>query len=340
MSVTEERRDRSQRTFVKHLAERLAAAKEVAARCGPTSMLFRHRQQEYEKALGTFEATQSELNDRPPHIRFESPWLFWPPAIVVFVIEAYINKIIIDMAAQTPGGISLLVSGLLSLFLVWLAHNAGISWRQIWSDLERRVVVSSVLWGVGILFILAVFVVGLMTLRAYYALATSGSAMNVFDAVKDIASLGPSFIAQAFGVPEALTIGGLNFLALTFAFLFAFFSHDSDKEYDKRYFEMKKAKAVRDKAVVRYEREQEGVHRRFKRPIARTLRSFVGNGGESGDLPADDFKQQRHEAERALPEHGTEPRPAANPPQLVTPTPFKPAPTSPSAAQAGKVNPW
>ena len=307
MTVADERRERAQRNYEKHLAERLSAAKAVASRAGPNSIPYLNLDKEYEKANGIFEATQAELNDRPPHIRFENPWMFWIPAFIVFAMEAFINKIIVDMAAQTPGGISLLISGLLSVLLVWLAHNAGVSWRQVYSDLERRIVWSSLIWGVALVVVILLFVVGLMTLRAYFALVDTASDMNLFDTVKGVSSLGVQFVTQAFTVPESLTIGGLNFLALMFAFLFAFLSHDSDKEYDRRYIEMKRAKRARAKAQKRYEAEQEKIHGRFKRPIARTLRAFVGNGGDLRSLEADDFKAQRFEAEREIPlEHAAE----------------------------------
>jgi hypothetical protein len=331
MAVVEERRTNAERDYRRNIAERLAQTIAVAVRSGPRSATFRHIDDEFIQADTTYLATQAELHNRPPHIRFENPWLFWPPAVLVFLIEAYVNKIIVDMAAQTPGGLSLLISGVVSLVLVWLAHNAGVSWRQIWSELNRRLEWMTLIQGVALVVIVLTMVTLLITLRAYFALVDTTSNGGVFDAVQGIASLGFDFIPKAFAVPEALTIGGLNFLALTFAFLFAMFSHDSDREYDRRYRDMKAARERRNKAIARYEEMQDRVQQRFSEPIGRALRIYVANGGELDALSKDDFKTQRAEAEAGPP-----PPPPPSPPP---PPPAPPAP--PPAPPEGKgESPW
>jgi len=303
MAVADDRRERAKGTYQKNLGERLAAAKEVATRSGPNSATFRTLDEEFRHADGEFRSTQSELHERPPHIRFENPWLFWIPAVIVFLMEAFINKIVIDMAAQMPGGWSLLISGLLSLLLVWLAHNAGVSWRQIRSELENRTLWPTVLLALGSVALIALIVVLLISLRAYFALVDTSNGMDIFSTLKDVAAVAFSwsFLQRAFTVPEALAIGGVNVLALAFAFVFAFLSHDNDKEYDRRYREMKTTRKARIRAIARYESEQKAVYERFKRPIARALRAFVANHGNVGDIEPDDFKAQRLVAERESP---------------------------------------
>ena len=75
-----------------------------------------------------------------------------------------------------------------------------------------------------------------MAVRAYYAPIDQSASIDIFDKGDTSCRMSLfSFMPKAFSLPESPTIGGLNFLALTLSFLFGFFSHDNDKDYDKSY---------------------------------------------------------------------------------------------------------
>ena len=183
MSTSEEKQARAKQLYENALGSRLADTKEISGSSGPNSSDFQDCQSNFHDAKVEFDSNKQELHDRYPNIHFENPWFFWIPATLIFIIEASVNKIIIDMAAQTPAALSFLISAVISAILVAVSHLAGISWRQIWSELDRKIVGFSLGLGVILVLILLASVSGLMSVRAYYALTDQSTNMNIFGGV-------------------------------------------------------------------------------------------------------------------------------------------------------------
>lgn len=316
MPTTEEHRTRQRETYLALLAERLAALRVEAGALGPGSTRRQTLENDHAEALRHFDAAAVRVGGRSPKVLAENPWIFWLGSGFIFVVEAFLNKIIFDMAANTAAGGSLLLAAVASVVLVTVAHWCGRCWRQIWSDTEERFVTSYVFWGLVLLFALVLTVLTLMALRAYFALEATVSSVDLFTAVENIRQLGLDFVGRAFAVPEALSLGGLNMLFLLVAFLFGFYSHDSDHEYDSRYRQEKATKAALLKSMSAYDKRIGKIHERWKHKITMVQRAFVSHGGSPDGLPPDNFKQDRltaeSDAEPERPKAPTAPTPADN----------------------------
>lgn len=299
------------------LAQRLAALNVAASSSGPTSPARLLMDAEQREAASELQSVATKVNNRATNIRLEDPKIFWIGSFFIFAIEAYLNKIIVDMAAQTTGGMSLLVAALVSIALVTLAHLCGSFLRQVWSESEDRILFVNAVLGLFLLVVVAVAVLAIMALRAYFALMTTTSNLHVFsDAVDALKELGLDFVFRSFAVPESVTLGGLNILALLVAFLFGFLSHDSDHQYDSRIREDKAVKEKLRRTMKAYEARLEKIFNRFRYKVEMAQKAFVSNKGVLSDLPEDNFKAQRAQAERAV---------AAGTPAESTPPPHTPA---------------
>ena len=300
MAAAEDRRKGAKLKYEHLLAQRLADTKAEAASRGPNSRRQRDLDQRNASAVGEFEATQDELDNRAPNIRIESPIIFWGVALIILFTEAMFNRVVIEMAAPVPSWFALLISLVASGVLVWFAHVAGTMLRQLWSELNRSVYWMNIIVGVLLIGLDIVAVLAIIALRGYFTTVDLASGIDIFDAASTILRLDSGVLEMALTIPEAVTLGAINVLCLVLSFLIGMFSHDSEREFDTRYKEMTKAGAKVAKAVERYERNLDIIFRRYKRPLSKAGKTYVANGGATSELPPDDFKAQRAEAEFEL----------------------------------------
>lgn len=300
MAATEERRKSSRLKYEHLLAQRLAGTKAEAAGRGPNSRRQRELDQKSAEATGEFKATQDELDDRAPNSRLESPIIFWSVALIILVTEAMFNRVVIEMAAPVPAWFALLISFVASAVLVWFAHIAGMLLRQMWSELNRSVYWMNVILGLFLIALDVVSVLAIVALRGYFTTVDLTTGIDIFQAASTILRLDTGALALALTIPEAVTLGAINVLCLVLAFLIGMISHDSEREFDTRYKQMKKADSNVARAVETYEHRLDVIFRRYARPIAKAGKTFVANGGAIAELPADDFKAQRAEAESSV----------------------------------------
>lgn len=299
MSAVDERRKVAGNNYEMLLANRLKDIKVVAKSAGPGSHTRQRLVDEMDEAKGRTGTVAGHMNHREPNILVHNQFLFWAGSVFILLIEAFLNKVVVDMAAQTAGGISLLVAALVSVTLVALAHWSGHLLRQVWSDSQRRILVWNVILGLLLLVVVAVAILAIMALRAYFTLVNTANVVNIFsDAVATIQEIGLDFVLRAFAVPEAATLGGLNMLALLVAFLFGFYSHDSDHQYDAALRNEGRADRRLKRQEAKYEQRLDGVHKAYKYRIERAQAAYVANQGKLTDLPVDSFTAQRAEAER------------------------------------------
>lgn len=333
MATIEERRATARNSYELELERRLSALKETASSTGPLSTARRALVKKCDDAEADLETVRGHIHHREPNILVHNQILFWVGSSFIFAVEAFLNKIIVDMAAQTAGGVSLLVSALVSVTLVAIAHWSGLLWRQIRSDSQRRFLFWNLVLGSVMLVLLFVAVLAIMALRAYFAVVNTTTVVDIFsDAVASLKELGPEFVLRVFGVPESATLGGLNILALLVAFLFGFFSHDSDHQYDSALRKVAKNDARLMRQEAGYERILNRIYLSFRGRIEQAQAAFVANKGVLSELPLDDFKAQRAIAEGERPPVPADPvEPEGRPPPAnVTVLPTK--------AAAG--NPW
>jgi hypothetical protein len=297
VAVSEQRRRNAELNYKRILAERLAAATAEAVSRGPNSRRQRDLDARLVAAQEEFLATQAQLDNRAPDIKIKSPIVFWATALVIFLCEAMFNRVVVEMAVPVPSWLAFTISAIVSGILMAFAHIAGAQLRQLWSELRRSVYVTNVLLGV---FLLAVDVAGILAiiaLRGYFATADIAGEIDIFQSAGTLLKFDPAVLTRAFSNPEAITLGGINALALFLAFIVGMLSHDSEREYHARYVTFEQLSAKSDRDVSRYEGRQEKVFAAHRHHLSRASRAYVGNGGAIEDLPKDDFKGQRAEAE-------------------------------------------
>lgn len=299
MAAAEDRRKGAKLKYEHLLAQRLAATKAEAISRGPNSRRQRDLDQQKANSLGEFKATQDELDNRAPNIRIESPLIFWTVALIILFTEAMFNRVVIEMAAPVPAWFAFLISVVASGVLVWFAHVAGTLLRQMWSELNRSIYWMNVIIALLAIILDTLFVLAIIALRGYFTTVDLASGIDIFDAASSILRLDSGVLELALTIPEAVTLGAINALGLLLAFVIGMFSHDSEREFDTRYKQLKRDQRNAERAVEHYERRLEAVFRRFERPVAKSGKVYVANGGTIGDLPPDDFKAQRAEAEAA-----------------------------------------
>jgi hypothetical protein len=84
---------------------------------------------------------------------------------------------------------------------------------------------------------------------------------------------------------------------LALAFVFAFLSHDSDKEYDARHRKYMAASRELDRVKARHVKNANKIHKKHARKIKNAKDAFVAAGGDARTLEKDDFRSQLAEAE-------------------------------------------
>jgi hypothetical protein len=169
---------------------------------------------------------------------------------ILALLEAFANKFLFDVALQSVGFVSYAVSVAITAFLLIMAHIAGSSIRQIWSDYRHKII-----WSAPIIFVvalgLALTIVAILTVaRAAFATeaGTIGELLtNVSGTVQSNGVVGA--LISALADTSALVLATINLGGIGATFLLAFFSHDSDRDFDKA-----------QDAVDRHEKAMEKVH--------------------------------------------------------------------------------
>ncbi|HVY19615.1 MAG TPA: hypothetical protein VHA70_05995 [Bauldia sp.] len=155
-------------------------------------------------------------------------------AVALALLEAPVNKFLFDVALQSIGIFSFLASVVLAFCLLILAHLAGKSIRQVWSEYRRRVVWSSLIVFLIIVTVLS-GVIGILTVgRALTSATALTSFQDMFSAVQStVVSRGFwGAIVDAFSDISALILATVNIGGIFAAMMLAFFTHDPDKDFD------------------------------------------------------------------------------------------------------------
>lgn len=223
------------------------------------------------------------------------------------------NQVVVEMAVPVPAWVALLIAGAFSGFLMFFAHSAGSLLRQMWSEISRSFVLTNVLIGSALLLFDIAGVLFIVALRGYFLTFDIAQSGDLFETATTLVTLGLDALPRALSNPEAVVLGTINAAGLVVALLAGIFTHDTEAEYHERYVEQRRLTALSKRAVERYERRQTAIFTDYVRSLNRAVRAYVGNGGSVEQLPRDDFKAQRLEAESV-------------PPPPVTPSPAAPRP--------------
>lgn len=149
------------------------------------------------------------------------------------LLEAFANKFLFDVALQSAGIVSYAVSTAITAFLLFMAHIAGRSIRQVWSDYRQKVI-----WSAPIVFLISIglagLIIGVLTVaRAAFA-SQGGTIGDMLQGIRgNVQDLGPiGTLMAALSDTSALVLACINLGGIGATFLLAFFSHDSDRDFD------------------------------------------------------------------------------------------------------------
>jgi hypothetical protein len=189
-------------------------------------------------------------------------------AIALAVLEAPINKFMLDNILQGSNFDSYAISLFLTLILLLLAHFAGHQARQVRGAYQETVYASNI---VIVLLVVTVLVasVGALTIgRAFYSTAgsTGLGGQDIFSEIsRQVLTVGPwSAFVAALSDKAAFFLACMNTAGITVAFITAFMTHDSDKIYQSALDSERSA----DRALWRLEK-------RYDRRVAKIATKFA-----------------------------------------------------------------
>ena len=249
------------------LAERDSKLAAVRKTYGPGSDRWKRLESRLTNAEGHVRAIYSRLQRGTDGKRMAFGW-FLLGAIILAVLEAPINKFMLDNILQGSNFNSYVISLFLTLILLLLAHFAGHQARQIRGACEETVYISNI---VIVLLVVAVLVVcvGALTIgRAFYSMTAPVGlgGRDIFSEIsRQVLAVGPwtAFVA-ALSDKSAFFLACMNTAGIAVAFLTAFVTHDSDKVYQSALDTERSA----DKALWRMEK-------RYDRYVAKIAKKFA-----------------------------------------------------------------
>jgi hypothetical protein len=322
------------------LDQRNSALVTVAERHGEQSKPYAHIRQRLEKDEAQLERIKVVVR-RPVSRMTVKPWMLLVVGIVLALLEAPANKFLFDVALQSTGLASFGASAAVTAFLLILAHFAGRGIRQVWSDYRRRVIFSSLVTFVACL-VVAGFIVGVLTVaRAAFADDSASIADIVKGVSGSVTDQGPlNTLGQALTNTSALVLACINIGGIVVTLLLAFFSHDSDRDYDHAETNVERGEKTLAKIHARYLKAREKLVRQF----APDLLGYVGNYNAANqrvielktrlDKPLDDDDRFILTDLDKFSDALQRERPSVFQNDLLPPTPVTPGPATAPAADA------
>ena len=119
--------------YEKILNERGNELLSVNEKCGPMSEHYKSAKENLQKAQREFERIHSVI--RRPLNKHRVRWIYFAAfAFALALLEAPVNKYLFDVALNGSSFVSYTVSVAFAFFVLVLAHVAGRSIRQVWSE--------------------------------------------------------------------------------------------------------------------------------------------------------------------------------------------------------------
>ncbi len=255
---------------------------------GPGSSTVKKLEADRASAARELQLCKNTLGGRSVQILLNTVWVSWVATAIVLITEAFVNKVLFDMALLSSSITSVAASALISVFLLFFAHQSGRFMRQIYSDFHGKISWSSLLLGLICGAIVLFAILGVMYTRAFFdAQNVVEGGLEIFGEVAQRAySDGFSqIISEAFSTSESTVMGAVNFGALFGAFMIAVLSHDPCYEYDQRYRDFDKLDKKIEKQHKRYEQAIKRIHNKYAVPLSKAKSVFANSGGNPEHLP-------------------------------------------------------
>lgn len=236
---------------------------EASGKVGPRSATFQNAKQDLRKVEIERDGIHGVL--RRPLNKYHVRWRFFAVfAVALALLEAPVNKFLFDVALQSIGIFSFLASVVLAFCLLILAHLAGKSIRQIWSEYRRRVVWSSLVIFLLIVVVLSTVVSILTVGRSLTSATAVASFQEMFSAVQTTVVQQGFWgaLRTAFGDISALILATVNIGGIFAAMMLAFFTHDPDKDFDAASTAVDSQRTKLDRLDAQYTKAKAGVIKR------------------------------------------------------------------------------
>ena len=248
-------RSRHYQEYEKILAQRDDELDRLFQGLGPGSTKWQILVDNKSSARAEFEAIAGQLG-RPVNRLELSAGAFYALAVLLAIVETPVNKFLFDVALQGSNLTSYLVSFAVAVFVLIAAHLAGKLTRQCWSEYKTSFYVANVVIATIIMAILLIVVAILTIGRAEFSAAALASGIELFNSVGQKVQVQGivGALAAALADTSALVLATVNITSILAAFLFGYFSHDSDKHLDKAFEKHKAA----DKALERRDGQYKG----------------------------------------------------------------------------------
>jgi hypothetical protein len=233
---------------------------------GSESYRWTNLENDLRNADDTCNAIFARLQRRSDGFQLSGRW-FLLAFIILAILEMPINKFMIDNILRTSNIGSYLVSFVMTLAMLALAHFAGHKIRQVRSEYQEKVYWGYVLLSIVIMTVLALFIGAVTIGRAFFSVAgpVTGGRDMFAEIGRQIASAGGPWTAfiQALQVRDAFFLACLNTVGIALAFVAAFVNYDSDKVYQSALDDKEKAKSGLLKMFRRYIKKVDAIERKF-----------------------------------------------------------------------------
>ncbi len=272
--------------YEKILNERGNELLAVNEKCGPMSEHYKSAKGSLDKAEREYERIHSVI--RRPLNKHRVRWIFFAVfALALALLEAPVNKYLFDVALNGSSFVSYTVSVAFAFFVLVLAHVAGRSIRQVWSEYRRKVLWTSL----ALFLLLAVVLAGIVVVLTVGRASTSAvSELSNFEDLlsnvrSNVTSLGLwGTVAAAFSNISALVLATVNIGAIFMTMMLAFFTVDPDKDFDAAASEVEGHKAKITKLYRRYIREKKAVLAKFAPDLAGHSANYSSANGKVIEL--------------------------------------------------------
>lgn len=269
-------RAQSLNTYRQLLGQRdgkLATARDTI---GPASDRWKRAEDQLYQAAADTRSIHAKLGRLTDGNGLPIGW-FIGAAVVLALLEAPINKFMLDNILRGSNFDSYVISFFVTFIMLALAHYAGHHLRQFRSEHEEEIYYSKIAVAVVILIILMACV-GVLTIgRAFYSTATSVAlGRDIFSEIgRQIVTVGiwPTFVA-ALGDNSALFLACLNTAGLAIAFLAAFTRYDSDKNYQAAIDAEKRANRALGKMEGKYAKIVNAIGNKFSPKLSAVAAAY------------------------------------------------------------------
>jgi hypothetical protein len=242
---------------------------------GPDSDIWKRTESNLLKAEAQKDGIGAKLG-RPIEGSQKSRWYYLIPAGLIVLLEAFMNKFLLDNAFQLPNLLTYLMSAVVTFLMLSLANLSGRMLRQCKGEYSERIFP----WFIAIPVVLLTVIFGFISIltigRAALEIVVSAD-INIFSEVtRQVLNHGYwKSLGIALADNNALMVAVMNLISVAVAFVAPFTRVDSDKDYQAAFDEYQAQFRSLQSMSKKYAKQLNATAKKF----APKLSSAVANYG-------------------------------------------------------------